>query len=428
MKDRVYAATLAVALALAAACSDKQRATAGADENGNPQPTGIASKSDPPHEGGGAEHSEEGHGDEVHADEDHNETISLSPEAARNAGLQLGRSEAKALGTTLTVPARVAFTQQGHARVSSRVPGRLAELPVLAGTQVKKGQALAYVESQALGEARGKYLAAAAKARVAKSNLQREKDLFAKGITSEREMREAEATAATAYADLNAAEASLHALGLGDAQIRALRLEDHYSSRVPVLSPIAGTVVEVLGAVGQSVEPTDSLFVVGDLSELWVLLDVSESQLPQVSAGMPVLITIPARPGQRYEGKVAYVGDVVDPKTRTVPVRVAVPNPDRELKPGMFATAELRPSSDGAAGPASVVVPREAVQKVGNEEMVFVPLSPTQFKPVDVKTGRSTATEIEIVSGLEPGTRVVTQGAFILKSELSKESMGGHGH
>ncbi len=411
MKQSIHIAALGAVMTFAVACQERDTAPAKSTEE---------------------RHEEKGGAEEGHDDHEEGEgpgIITLTFEAAANAQLQYGQAERRALAASLSVPSRVVFSQQGHARISSRVPGRLADLRVVAGTHVKQGQVLAHVESQALAEARAKYLSAAARARVARGNLDREKELLEKGITSEREMREAQATSAAADAELNAAEATLHALGLEDAEIRALRLDEHYGSRVPVTTPIAGTVVEVLGSVGQSVEPTDPLFVVGNLSELWVMLDVPESQLPGIAQNMKVVITLPSRPGTRYGGVVTYIGDVVDPKTRTIPVRVVVPNPNRELKPGMFATAELRGDSDGGAGTESIVVPRAAVQKMGEKQIVFVPEGESGFRAVKVQTGRSTSGEVEILSGLEPGTRVVTRGAFILKSELSKGNLGdSHGH
>jgi cobalt-zinc-cadmium efflux system membrane fusion protein len=178
------------------------------------------------------------------------------------------------------------------------------------------------------------------------------------------------------------------------------------------------------------VESTTHLFTVGDLSVLWVVLDVAESQLRHVAAGQQVEVSVEAIPGRRFRGHIEYVGDVVEMQTRTTEVRVAVPNPDRSLKPGMFATAEVStPSKDGAGGARRLVVPREAVQKVGDAQVVFVPLGSNRFKPVKVETGADSGKEVEIVAGLHPGFQVVTRGAFVLKSQLSKASMGeGHGH
>ncbi|MFP2911146.1 efflux RND transporter periplasmic adaptor subunit [Pyxidicoccus sp. 3LFB2] len=422
---------LAAALFLAG-CSDKKETAPSGEAKTAPSGKEPEGK---PHEEG-EDHDHEKQGGEAHGEgeEGHEEVITLTPEALRSAQLQLAQAQAKPLVKGLSVPARITFTQRGVSRVASRVPGRLATIDVALGEKVKKGQVLGYLESPELGQARADYLSAATKARVAEENFRREKELLAKGITSERETREAESAFVTAQGERNAADGRLHALGLSDAEIATLRGNEHYSSRFPATSPRAGTVVEISGTVGQSVDGATPLFTVADLAELWVLLDITESQLAQVRSGQPVDITVQAVPGQRVTGRVDYIGDIVDEKTRTVSVRVVVPNTEGLLKPGMFAQAEIATTSAedgdaGSAGPARIVVPREAVQKVGEEQVVFVAEGENRFRPVEVRTGASSAREVEILSGLQPGTSFVTQGAFILKSELSKESMGeGHSH
>jgi cobalt-zinc-cadmium efflux system membrane fusion protein len=384
------------------------------------------------HEGHGEHDDEHGHGGEGHEGEG-GEVVELAPEAVRNARIETVEAASRALATTLTAPARIAFSQNGVARVSPRVPGMLDQISVKLGQPVKKGAVLGWIESPELGRARADFLAAATRARAAEENHRREKDLLAKGITSEREMREAETAAAAARGDLIAAEARLHTLGLTDDDLKALRLEDHPSARFPARSPIAGTVVEIAGTIGQTVESTTHLFTVGDLSVLWVVLDLSESQLPHVAVGQKVDVTVEAIPGRRFQGRIEHVGDVVEVETRTIEVRVAVPNPDRNLKPGMFATAEVSaPSRAGAGAPGRVVVPRESVQKLGDAHVVFVSLGENRFKPVKVVTGADSGKEIEILDGLEAGATVVARGAFVLKSQLSKASMSGghagHGH
>jgi cobalt-zinc-cadmium efflux system membrane fusion protein len=290
------------------------------------------------------------------------------------------------------------------------------------------------VESSELGRARADYLAAATRARVAEANFRREKELLGKGITSEREMREAETAAAAARADLNAAEARLHTLGLTDADMAALRLDEHPSARFPARSPIDGTVVDIQATLGQSVESTATVFTIGDLSTLWVVLDAAESQVASLATGQKAVVTLPALPGRTFEGRIEHIADVVEEKSRTVHVRVAVPNRERLLKPGMFASAEIvaAPGAAAAGGAPHVVVPREAVQVLGDEKVVFVPAGEHRFAAVEVRTGAESGREIELLEGVAAGTRVVTRGAFVLKSELSKEAMSGghagHGH
>ncbi|AEI67187.1 efflux RND transporter periplasmic adaptor subunit [Corallococcus macrosporus] len=407
---RLPSCLLATAL-LAFSCSDK-KPTPAHDESGHDH---------------GADQAP--HRDEGEAARGHDALVTLTPEAARAAQVSLATAQVKPLVSGLSVPARITFTQGGVAKVASRVPGRLDSVAVALGQKVKRGQVLGYLDSPELGQARADYLSAATKARVAESNFKREEELLAKGITSEREMREAESAFVTAQAERNAADGRLHALGLSDEEIALLRGNDHYSSRFPAISPLNGTVVEIQGTLGQAVEATTPLFTVADLTQLWAMLDLAESQLSRVQTGQRVALTVQALPGQRFEGEVGYIGDIVDEKTRTIPVRVVVDNTDRRLKPGMFAQATIATGAEAPGANSRVVIPRQAVQQVQGEQVVFVPLSETRFRPRDVRTGASSASEVEILSGLEPGESYVSQGAFILKSELSKESMGeGHSH
>lgn len=371
------------------------------------------------------------HAHEPPHEEEHAETVELTPAAVQAAGLEFAQAQRKMLVEIVEVPARLTVTQNGVAKVTPRVSGRVAKLLVTQGDEVKKGATLALIESQALGETRAEYLAAAVKVRVAQAHFAREQSLVEKGISSEREMRVAEAELAVARAELNAADARLHALGLREQEIRALKADDHFSASFPARTPIAGRVIDVDAVLGQSVEGTTELFTVADLSTLWALLDVSERQLPLVREGQQVTLSLPSMPGESVEGTVEYVGAIVEPDTRTIEVRLVVPNPDGRLKPGMFGTARIAgaPASDGGATAETLVVPRAAVQALGDEQVVFVPEAEDHFRVVEVAVGRQTPDEVEIVKGLEPGTRVVTGGAFVLKSELSKDSMGGgHSH
>lgn len=398
------------ALALVVGCKSKSEHTEEKDEHRE-------------HEG---EHGEK---EGEHAEGER--VVSLTAEAARAAELQVAPVTRKALAHSLSVPARLSLTQEGMVKIGARVPGRVTQLRVKPGDRVAAGRVLAQLDSPELGQARAEYLGAAVKVRVAGTVYQREQELVDKGISSERELREAEAGQAVARSELDAADAKLHSLGLSEQDLKELKSADHEGSGFPLRSPIDGTVIEVRVSTGESVEGTTHLFTVGNLTVLWALLDIAESDLSKVRAGQPVTLTLQAVPGRQFAGRVDYVGDFIDEKTRTVQVRVIVPNRERLLKPGMFATAEIGTTGgapDGG-GPEGLVVPREAVQKVGDEQVVFVEDGPNKFRAVDVTVGRTTASEAEIVSGLKGDEKIVTSGAFILRSELSKKGMGeGHAH
>jgi cobalt-zinc-cadmium efflux system membrane fusion protein len=359
--------------------------------------------------------------------EGHENEVRLSPEAMRSTELEFAEAARRPLVSGLSATARISLAQKGQSHISPRVSGRVASIEVRLGDRVKRGQVLAYVESPELGRARADYLAAVTRARVAEDNYRREKELLQKGITSEREAREAESSYSAANAEKNAAETKLHAVGLSDGEIAALRPDEHYSSRFPVRTPIDGVVIEIFATAGQTVEAGSRLVTVGDLSELWVLVDVFEGQVAQVRVKQPVNIRVDAYPDRVFTGRVDYIGDLVDEKSRTIQVRVVVPNHDRLLKPGMFANAEIattmRNPADGGEEGHGVVVPRAAIQKIGTRNVVFVSEGENRFKAIQVRVGRTSVNDAEILQGLDPGMRVVTRGAFILKSELSKESL-----
>lgn len=367
-----------------------------------------------------------------HADhDDHAETpdhVELTQAAETSAGIVVGRVVEEVFVEFIDVPARLEIAPHALAKVTSRVPGRIARVPVRLGAEVGKGATLAVIESQALGETRAEYIAAAVKVSVAREAFRREKELVEKGISSESEMRQAQGALAQAQAELDASDARLHALGLSEPEIQALKADDHYSASFPARAPIAGTVIEVNATLGQSVEGTTELFTVADLAALQAVLDVSEKQLGLVHAGEKVVLTTPAYPKESIEGTIEYVGAVVKAKTRTVEVRVVVPDPDHRLKPGMFATARLATTPREQESPVKVV-PSDAVQALEDKSVVFAPRGEGRYDVVEVEVGRRTRERAEILRGLEPGDEVVVRGAFILKSELTKASLGdGHAH
>jgi cobalt-zinc-cadmium efflux system membrane fusion protein len=414
-------AILVVAVALAVgACRGEKKAEPVAQQG-------------PPAEHAGHAHEEPGHEGHAHGDET-DDVITLAPEAVRAARIHLVTAERRPFAGSFNAPARVAFPQRGVARVGARVPGLLEEIRVEVGDRVTKGAVLGWIESPDLGEARAEFLAVATKLRIAEQNYGREQELLEKGISSEREARDAESGVAAARADVHRVEAKLHTLGVTDQEISRFRADDHPTARFALRSPIAGTVVEIAATAGQSVGGTDPLFVVGDLTRLWVLADVYESQLAAVKTGKAVEVVVPAVPARTFRGTVEAIGDVVDERTRTIVVRIAVANADGALKPGMFGTARIAVAAAGRDGKerGGVVVPSEAVQKVGDRQVVFVLAGENTYRPVNVETGAEAGSEVEIRSGIEDGTSVVARGAFTLKSELSKESLSGshagHGH
>jgi cobalt-zinc-cadmium efflux system membrane fusion protein len=375
-----------------------------------------------PHEE--AEHDD---GTEHHDEGDEEGAVQLSPEQTRAAGITTARVEVRRETAVLEANGQIEPAADREARIGARVPGRITKLQANVGDVVKKGQTLAVVESPELGRAKADFIAARMTAQVARETADREKQLFDRKISSEKEWRNAEADAIRAEAEKEAAENRLHALGVSDAQLPGK--VEHFTSTISATTPIAGVVVERSVTLGETVDPEDTLFVVMDLEEVWILVDVFERDLAQASLGQKVTVSVAAYPEQEFKGEVSHIGSVIEPRSRAVKVRVVLANPDHRLKPGMFARVVLA----GTRGEEHehLFVPVAAVQRTEAGPIVFVPgREPGTYVARKVRTGHEVGESIAIESGLTAGETVVASGSFILKSELQKGSLGerGHGH
>ena len=225
--------------------------------------------------------------------------------------------------------------------------------------------------------------------------------------------------------ELQAAENRLHALGVGEAGLPDKVA--HFTSTFAVASPIGGVVVERPVTLGEMVNPDKSMYLVMDLSEVWLLVDVFERDLAQVALGQKVKVAVTAYKEEQFTGTVGYVGAIVDSRSRAVKVRIALTNSAGRLKPGMFARVSLADTKGDEH--EHLFVPVEAVQRTENGTIVFVPGDePGEFVARPVKTGHEAGASVAIESGLNAGEQVVVSGSFILKSELGKESLGESGH
>lgn len=367
----------------------------------------------------------ESHDDHAH-EEERSRTVHLTPSAVESARIVVRAAEVGGLSTGLSLPARIALDPRREAIVSAWIAGQVDTITVRPGESVKKGQQLARVQSPELGTAVAAFRTANARDEAADARLERLKRLEADGVSSRAQVLEAEADHAEAEGALEAAEERLRILGIpltfGDPH-----KGEHFPSRVPVRSPIAGTVLTATASVGERVEPGQALFRVGALDEVWLVLDLYERDLAAVRKGQAVRFTVEAWPAETFEGLVDQVGDWIEPDARTVEVRVVVANPDHKLKPNMFANAEL--AVDEEVRETGVLLPSAAVQRIGDEDVVFVQTSTGTFEATAVVVAERTSESVRIGSGVVAGQAVVVEGAFALRSELEKDALGdGHAH
>jgi len=377
--------------------------------------------------GGGKEtleetHSEEAeHGEAEHAGEEHaaeEGTLVVDAEVLRDLRLTTFPAELRPGGEGVTALGELKVNEQAYAEVGTPIPARVVRLVASPGQAVRRGQPLAELQSVELGQARAQRTAARARAELARQTVERKRGLAAERIVSRGELQRAEAEAAEAEADLRAAEAAVEALGVGQSGAGG-------PSGFSLLAPLSGTVLERTAVRGQTADPSRSLFRIGDLSRLWLVVQAPERDAVRVRTGSLAEITLAALPGEKLQGTVDWIGREVDPHSRTVPVRLVLPNAGGQLKPGMFATAWIR---TGDAEERVVAVPATSLQRMDNEWVLFLPRGEGSFEVRPVTRGRDLGNEVVVLSGLRPGERVVVEGAFVLRAEAEKNEGGGEHH
>lgn len=369
---------------------------------------------------------EDEHTDEHSETQDH---IKLSQEALTTLNLKTSVVERKPLSSEIKTTAVIEPNRTRIAHVSPRISGRVVDVKAFLGDSVQQGQVLAELDSIELGQTKAEYLESKANLEVARANYSRENRLFKKQITSEKEYLYAKAEFIRSESALNTALETLRLLGLSDEEIKSLKWgeTDHPASIFPLIAPFTGTVVEQHIVLGEFIKPEDKPYTIADLSHLWIQLDIYEKDLRWVEVGKTVDIKVNAYPDENFEGKITYVSDILDESTRAAKARVEILNMDGKLKPGMFATAIISiPSSDNEEG---IVVLSTAIQQIEGKSAVFVQEGEDSFEMRGVSLGQHSGDYVQVLKGLSPGDKVVTEGGFYLKSALLKEELGeGHAH
>jgi cobalt-zinc-cadmium efflux system membrane fusion protein len=318
--------------------------------------------------------------------------------------------------TALTLTGEVQLDETRVVHVSSRAPGIIRKVFVQPGQKVKKGERLLQVDSSLVGDAQGEFLEARAAEELAQKNLDRLTALRAENITSDKALQTAQQEHEITKIRAQVAQARLGRLGAGASA---------GGGRIDIRAPRTGRVIEMHAVVGETAEPNQPIMVLGDVGALWVVADLYEGDLAAVldetkQGDVQAVARVKAFAEREFPGKVGLVSSTMDPKSRTVKVRVDVDNPDGLLRPGMFAQIDLLLSGPGTV----TAVPRAAVLEDDGRFFIFQHHDGEYFVRRPVTVGRRWGDWIEIKAGVATGKRVAADGSFLLKSDVLRSKMG----
>ena len=351
--------------------------------------------------------------------------LTLSPEQVRSAGLKIETvgeqpaGQAAGLMTTGTVQANT----YKETPVISLVGGIVRRVGGELGQSVKRGQTIAVVFSTELADAQSRYLAAVAALDEHHRHHLRTNKLVEIGAASRQELE----TATTAYREAETNVANLRQklllLGLSAPRIDSLNSISQISSELIVTAPSSGTVTSRSVNAGQVIEANKELLRVTDLSSVWVVGQVYEKDLATIHVSSGASVTSDTYPGRVFRGSVSYVDPRIDPATRTAQVRIELANPGQMFKLGMYVNVAF--GAVGAAEKTTPMVPKDAVQSIGNQQFVFVAIEKAnEFVLRPVRLAPETNAFYPVLGGLSVGERIVTGGSFMLRAEWLKTHPG----
>ena len=345
--------------------------------------------------------------------------LPLTPEELSRIELELVPVAQGQLLSHREFPATVQANQNELAEVTTLIRGRVVKVHVDVGQDVKKGALLAMLHSVDLGVAEGEYLKAEAKLEEAERSHVRAKELYENKAVSLAELQRREAARKAARAEARETKNRLELLGVPREEIDRLDRENTIKADVPLRAPFDGRVITRNITRGEVVETDQTLFTVANLTDVWVIGNVPEKDVQFIRKDQSVNVVLAAYPHAIFTGTITYIGDVLDPATRTMRLRVTVSNPDRLLKPEMFAIVMVY----GVSSEDALSVPLAAVQDGPVGKMVFVQWEPGAFEARTVKLGNEEGDVVRVLEGVKAGEQVVTKGSFVLKSEMERHKI-----
>jgi cobalt-zinc-cadmium efflux system membrane fusion protein len=360
-----------------------------------------------------------------------NEVV-LSPEQQKASMVELQAAALSQAPDLLRVRGRIVLADDRTWRVGVRTVGLVVAVYAGLGDPVRKGQVLARYHADEVRDSRAQYRAAMneldrAKSAVAQAQRNRDRaqrllDLKAGSVL---QVEQAQQDLVTAEAAVRKAQIEVDRgrdLLEDDLRVPAdppADRHDETADQVPILSPGDGYVIEKNVTPGKTVELSTVTFVIGDLSKVWMLASVRQEDLGKLRSGQAAAVTLPGEPGLSFPGRITNLGQQFDPATRVMQVRIELENRNGRLRPEMLANAEI---PVGGRRPA-VVVPSDAVQQIGDQDVIFVQTAPGRFSVRPVRVGETADGKTPVLEGIQAGEQVAVRGSFVLKSQLLKSTL-----
>lgn len=323
--------------------------------------------------------------------------VRLSPEVAQRASVHTETAQKRQLVKEVQTVGKITYDERRLKYATAWIDGRIDKLYVdFTGVKVEKNAPLVLIYSPELLSTQEEYL-------LAMEGLERlEKGGNAEAIAGAQNL-------------LQATEERLLLWGIRPHQIQELQETRKANTHMTVYSPIGGTVVHKNALEGMYVKTGDKLYTIADLSQVWILADIFEYEIAWVKLGQKVLITSPAYPQETFEGRVAFIDPFLNEKTRTVAVRMDIPNPSEKLKPGMFVDARIHVPVEESVPVLSV--PVSAVLDTGVRKLVYLERHPGHYQGVEVKIGPRAGNYYPVISGLKEGDLVVVSANYLIDAQ-----------
>jgi cobalt-zinc-cadmium efflux system membrane fusion protein len=350
-----------------------------------------------------------------HGADDKSGKIALDDAQMKAAGIVVATAAPAQIRVAISLPGEIRFNEDRTAHVVPKLSGVVTAVLADLGQTVKQGQVLAVIASSGLSEQRSELLSAQRRLALAGTTLDRERRLWQDKISAEQDYLQAKQAMSEAEIAVQNARQKLSAFGAGAASGSDL-------NRLELRAPFDGIVMEKHLALGEAVKEDANVFTISDLSTVWAEIAVPPKDLNLVRVGETVTVKASAFDAQA-NGKITYVGSLLGEQTRTAKARVALANPDRAWRPGLFVSVDVPSTQTGAA---AVTVSTDAIQTLEDKQVVFVKVA-GGFRPQPVTLGRGDGKLTEIVQGLGAGTPYAAAGGFVLKAELGKDS-AEHAH